>query len=70
MFCILVDTRVCLDLAKDYSDQPIINALEDLFAAKQTGLIVPQVVVDEFPWQRSAFSENKNKTPRMRFQGV
>jgi hypothetical protein len=45
---LLVDTSVWLDLAKDYRQQPVIAALEDLVGAGEIELIVPQVVLDEF----------------------
>jgi hypothetical protein len=45
---LLVDTSVWLDLAKDYRQQPVIAALEDLVAAGEIELIVPQVLLDEF----------------------
>jgi hypothetical protein len=45
---LLVDTSVWLDLAKDYRQQPVIVALEDLAAAGEIELIVPQVLLDEF----------------------
>ncbi len=45
---LLVDTCVWLDLAKDYREQPIIGALEDLIRNGEIELIVPQQVLDEF----------------------
>ena len=45
---LLVDTSVWLDLAKDYRRQPVIAALEDLVAAGEIELLVPQVLLDEF----------------------
>jgi hypothetical protein len=48
MFRLLIDTSVWLDLAKDYREQPVIGALEDLVAAGEIELIVPQIVIDEF----------------------
>src|ERR1700720_2516981 len=45
---LLVDTSVWLDLAKDYRQQPVIGALEDLIATREIELLVPQVVSDEF----------------------
>jgi hypothetical protein len=38
---------------KDYREQPVIGALEDLVAAGEIELIVPQIVVDEFNRNRS-----------------
>jgi hypothetical protein len=45
---LLGDTSVWLDLAKDYRQQPVISALEDLVEAGAIDLLVPQVVLDEF----------------------
>jgi hypothetical protein len=38
---LLIDTCVWLDLAKDYRQQPVISALEDLVAAEGIELLVP-----------------------------
>jgi hypothetical protein len=40
---LLVDTSVWLDLAKDYRQQPVIAALEDLVGVGEIELLVPQV---------------------------
>ncbi|WP_292479632.1 PIN domain-containing protein [Mesorhizobium sp.] len=48
MHRLLIDTCVWLDLAKDYRNQPVIAALEDFLDHEDFGLIVPQVVLDEF----------------------
>ncbi|MCA3812878.1 MAG: DUF4935 domain-containing protein, partial [Burkholderia sp.] len=45
---LLVDTCVWLDLAKDYREQTVISALEDLVENGDIELIVPQQVLDEF----------------------
>ena len=45
---LVVDTCVWLDLAKDYRDQPVISALEDLVRAGRIELIVPEIVLEEF----------------------
>ena len=47
MLHLLIDTCVWIDLAKYYREQPVISALEDLIAARQIKLVVPQVVLDE-----------------------
>ncbi len=44
----LIDTCVWLDLAKDYRQQPVIGAIEDLAKAHEIELVVPQIVIDEF----------------------
>jgi PIN domain len=45
---LVVDTCVWLDLAKDYREQPVISALEDLIQAQEIELIAPQIVLEEF----------------------
>jgi predicted nucleic acid-binding protein len=45
---LLIDTCVWLNLVKDYRHQPVISALEDLIAASEIELLIPQVVLDEF----------------------
>jgi hypothetical protein len=45
---LLIDTCVWLDIAKDYKDQALIGAIEDLCGAEEIELVVPRVVVDEF----------------------
>jgi hypothetical protein len=48
MFKILIDTCVWLDLAKDYQQQAILTALEELARQGKVELILPRTVVDEF----------------------
>jgi PIN domain len=48
MFRILIDTCVWLDLAKDYQQQPILTALEELIRLGEIELILPRTVLDEF----------------------
>ena len=45
---LLVDTCVWLNLAKDYRQEPVISALEDLVRSGEVVLIVPQIVLSEF----------------------
>ena len=47
-FKILIDTCVWLNLAKDYQQQPILSALEELISHGDVELILPRTVVDEF----------------------
>ena len=46
MFKILIDTCVWLDLAKDYQQQAILSALEDLIQQEEIELILPRTVVE------------------------
>jgi hypothetical protein len=53
MFRILVDTCVWLDLAKDYKQQALLEALEHLVKAREVELVLPRQVVDEFARNKS-----------------
>jgi hypothetical protein len=46
LFKILIDTCVWLDLAKDYQQQPILTALEELIRMGDIELILPRTVLD------------------------
>jgi hypothetical protein len=48
LFKILIDTCVWLDLAKDYQQQPILAALEELVRLGDVELMLPRTVLDEF----------------------
>jgi hypothetical protein len=48
MFKILIDACVWFDLAKDYQQQPILTALEELIRLGDIELILPRTVIDEF----------------------
>src|SRR5690348_15619478 len=45
---LLIDTSVWLDLAKDYRQLPILDALSAMSEAGELALILPRIVVDEF----------------------
>jgi len=45
---ILIDTCVWLDVAKDYQQQAILAALEELVRQADITLILPRIVIDEF----------------------
>ena len=70
MLHLLVDTCVWLDLAKDYREQPVISALEDLIAAGQIKLIVPQVVLDEFSRNKGRVVEDARRGLQSHFRLV
>ena len=70
MFRILVDTCVWLDLAKDYREQPVIAALEDLISARVIELIVPAVVVDEFQRNKGRIVEDARRSLQSHFRLV
>jgi len=57
LFKILIDTCVWLDLAKDYQQQAILAALEELVRAGDVDLLVPRTVVDEFARNKACVIE-------------
>jgi hypothetical protein len=70
MLHLLIDTCVWLDLAKDYREQPVISALEDLIAAQQIKLVVPQVVLDEFSRNKGRVIEEARRSLQSHFRLV
>ncbi|HDR9163788.1 TPA: DUF4935 domain-containing protein [Burkholderia vietnamiensis] len=67
---LLVDTCVWLDLAKDYREQPIIGALEDLVESGEVELIMPQQVLDEFDRNRARIVEEARRGLQSHFRLV
>ena len=70
MLHLLVDTCVWLDLAKDYREQPVISALEDLIAAREIKLVVPQVVLEEFSRNKQRVIEDARRSLQSHFRLV
>jgi hypothetical protein len=66
----LVDTCVWLDLARDYREQPVIAALEDLVQAGTVNLILPQIVFDEFERNKARVAEETRRSLHSHFQLV
>lgn len=62
MFKILIDTCVWLDLAKDYQQQAILAALEELIRQKDVALILPRTVVDEFARNKARVIEESSRS--------
>lgn len=62
MFKILIDTCVWLDLAKDYQQQAILAALEDLIRHEDVALILPRTVVDEFARNKTRVIEESSRS--------
>ena len=67
---LLVDTCVWLDLAKDYREQPIISALEDLIQNNRLKLIIPSVVLDEFARNKAKIAEEAKRGLQSHFRLV
>ena len=66
----LVDTCVWLDLAKDYREQPIISAIEDLVKEGRLRLIIPSVVLDEFQRNKARVAEEAKRGFQSHFRVV
>lgn len=62
MFKVLIDTCVWLDLAKNYQQQPILAALEDLIRQGDVSLILPRTVVDEFARNKVRIIEESSRS--------
>lgn len=67
---LVVDTCVWLDLAKDYREQPIIAALENLIERGQLKVIVPQQVLDEFDRNKARVTEEARRGLQSHFRLV
>src|SRR5690242_8513144 len=63
MFKILIDTCVWLELAKDYQQQPILSALEELIRHREIELILPRTVVDEFARNKARIGASDSSRP-------
>ena len=62
MFKILIDSCVWLDLAKDYQQQPILTALEELIRMGDVELILPGTVLDEFARNKGRVVEESSRS--------
>ncbi|MBU9491749.1 PIN domain-containing protein [Burkholderia multivorans] len=67
---LLVDTCVWLDVAKDYREQPVISALEDLVENGEVELIVPQQVLDEFDRNKARIIDEARRGLQSHFRLV
>ena len=65
-----VDTCVWLDLAKDYRQEPVISALENLVNACEIELIVPKIVLDEFERNKIRVIEETRRSLQSNFRLV
>src|SRR6266851_5965789 len=61
-FNILIDTCVWLDVAKDYQQQAILAALEELIRQGEIELILPRTVVDEFARNKARVIEESSRS--------
>ena len=61
-FNLLIDTCVWLDVAKDYHQQAILAALEELIRQGAIALILPRTVVDEFARNKARVIEDSSRS--------
>src|SRR5579862_5486485 len=61
-FNLLIDTCVWLDVAKDYQQQAILAALEELIRQGDIALILPRTVVDEFARNKARVIEDSSRS--------
>ena len=62
MFKILIDTCVWLDLSKNYLQQTILVALEELIRQGEIALILPRTVIDEFARNKARIIEESSRS--------
>jgi hypothetical protein len=62
MFKILIDTCVWLDLAKDYQQQPILSALEELIHQGEIEIILPRTIIDGFERNKLRIIEESSRS--------
>ncbi len=61
-FNLLIDTCVWLDVAKDYQQQAILAALDELIRQGDIALILPRTVVDEFARNKARVIEDSSRS--------
>jgi hypothetical protein len=62
MFKMLVDTCVWLDLAKDRSQLPLLDVIDEMIRLEMLILIVPRVVLDEFKRNKERVAQESRKS--------
>jgi hypothetical protein len=61
-FNILIDTCVWLDIAKDYQQQAILAALEELIRQEDIALIIPRTIIAEFASNKARVIEESSRS--------
>src|ERR1700685_2730768 len=59
---LVIDTCVWLELAKDYSQQPLLAALEELVRIGQVSLVTPKLVTEEFQRNKERVIEESGRS--------
>jgi PIN domain len=62
LFRLLIDSCVWLDLAKDYHQQPILTALEELIRRGELELILPRTIIEEFARNKARVVEESGRS--------
>jgi hypothetical protein len=62
MVKLLIDTCVWLDLAKDYQQQALLTALEELIRQDEMAIILPRTVIDEFAGNKARVIEESSRS--------
>jgi hypothetical protein len=62
MFRLFIDTCVWFDLAKDYHQQPVLAALDEMVKRGDVSLLVPRTVLDEFARNRKRVLEEASRS--------
>jgi hypothetical protein len=70
MFKILVDTCVWMDMAKEPQQQLLLSVLEELIKLQEVGILLPEVVVDEFQRNRQRLIDDSRKSLSSVFKRV
>jgi hypothetical protein len=65
---VIVDTCVWLDLARDYREQAVIGALEDLIRGQEVELLAPDVILAEFERNKGRVIEDTKRSLQSHFR--
>jgi hypothetical protein len=59
MFKMLIDTCVWLDVAKDRSQLPLLDVIDEMIRLDMLTLIIPRAVLDEFKRNKERVAQEK-----------
>lgn len=70
MFKLLIDTCVWLDVAKDRSQLPLLDVIDEMVRLDMLTLIVPRVVLDEFKRNKERVAQESKRSMSSHFRLV
>lgn len=70
MFKMLIDTCVWLDVAKDRSQLPLLDVIDEMIRLNMLTLIIPRVVLDEFKRNKERVAQESRKSMSAHFRLV